>query len=496
MSAPGRPAARARAGPGQDGAMAPAPLDAIVVGAGPNGLAAAITLAERGRSVRVYEAADTPGGGCRTAELTLPGFHHDVCATVQALALVSPFFATIDLDDLGVRLRAPEIAYAHPLDGGRAGLLYQDVERTAAGLPGTDGRTWRATFAALTRHAEQLWPEVLGSLRRVPRHPVPMARFGLPSLRSAVGFAGRFDSDEARALFTGAAAHSMRRLDAAGTAAFGLVLALSAHAVNWPVVEGGSGRLIDAMVQRLTDLGGEIVCSSPVTSLGALEPARVKLLDVSPRQLLRMADGRLPSRYARRLAKFRYGDGAFKLDWALSGPVPWSAPGVERAGTVHIGGTMEEIAAAEGAVEKGQHPERPYVLSVQPSVMDPTRAPAGQHTLWAYCHIPNGSTRNMTEAMENQIERFAPGFRDLILARHARNPVEYEAYDANFVGGDINVGLASLWQSALGPVPKWSRYRTALDDVYLCSASTAPGGGVHGMSGMLAAREALRRSLA
>ncbi|MEP6852125.1 MAG: NAD(P)/FAD-dependent oxidoreductase [bacterium] len=471
-------------------------VDAIVVGAGPNGLAAAITLAERGHSVRVYEAADTPGGGCRTAELTLPGFHHDVCATVHALALVSPFFATVDLEALGVRMCTPEIAYAHPLDGGRAGLLFQDVERTADGLGATDGRRWSRVFGPLARHAKQLWPEVLSSLRRVPRHPVPLVRFGLPSLLPATGLAGRFDSDEARGLFTGAAAHSMRRLSVPGTAAFGMALVTSAHSVNWPVVEGGSGRLIDALVQRLTDLGGEVVCSSPVTALADLPPARTRLLDVSPRQFLRMAGGELPAAYARRLARFRYGDGAFKVDWALSGPVPWSAPGVERAGTVHVGGTMEEIAAAEGSVENGKHPERPYVLTVQSSVMDRTRAPDGQHTLWAYCHIPNGSTRDMTEVMENQIERFAPGFRDLILARHTRNPMEYEAYDANYVGGDINAGLASLYQSALGPVPQWSRYRTAMPDTYLCSSSTAPGGGVHGMSGMLAAQEALRHSLA
>jgi phytoene dehydrogenase-like protein len=468
-------------------------LDAIVVGSGPNGLAAALTLAERGLAVRVYEAADTLGGGCRTDELTLPGFHHDVCSTVQALALVSPFFRAVDLEALGVKFRSPEIAYAHPLDNGRAAVLYPDIDQTADGL-GADGKAWGRTFSPLKRDADLLWPEVLGSLRDIPRHPLKLARFGLPALLPATTFARRrFDTEPARALFAGAAAHSMRRLDAPGTTAFGLVLALSAHAVNWPVVEGGSGVLVDALVRRLTDLGVEFVVSTPITKLVELPPSKIVMLDVGARSLIDLAPGRLPAAYRKRLERFRYGPGVFKVDWALTGPVPWAAPDVRRAGTVHLGGTMAEVAFSEAEVEAGRHPEHPYVLTVQSTVMDPTRAPAGQHTFWAYCHVPSGSTRDMTEVIENQIERFAPGFRDLILARHVRNAADYESYDGNFVGGDINAGLASLGHVAIGPVAGWSRYATPLDGVYLCSSSTAPGGGVHGMCGLNAAGDALRK---
>ena len=468
-------------------------LDAIVIGAGPNGLAAALTLAERGLSVRVYEASATPGGGCRTDELTLPGFAHDMCSTVQTLALVSPFFRALDPQSLGVTFRAPEIAYAHPLDDGRAAAVYQDIGRTADGL-GVDGPAWRRTFEPLLRDADLIWGDVLGSLRSLPRHPLALARFGLPALRSAQGFArSHFDTEPARALFAGAAAHSMRRLDAPSTAAFGLVLALSAHAVNWPVVEGGSGVLADALVRRLTELGVEFVCSHPVTSLSELPPSRVVLLDAGPQMLIDLAGDRLPSTYRRRLARYRYGPGVFKLDWALSEPVPWTASEARRAGTVHLGGTMSEVAFSEAEVEAGRHPNQPYVLTVQSTLMDPTRAPSGQHTFWAYCHVPSGSTVDMTGAIERQIERFAPGFGDVVLARQTKNAKEYEAYDRNFVGGDINAGMASMAHVALGPVARWSRYATALDGVYLCSSSTAPGGGVHGMCGMNAAHSALRR---
>ena len=464
-------------------------LDAVVVGSGPNGLAAAITLAERGHSVRVYEAASTPGGGCRTAELTRPGFAHDVCSTVHALARVSPWFREVGLD---VEFCEPSIAYAHPLDEGRAALLYPDVARTAAGL-GVDGGAWRSLFEPLVRTADQIWPEILGPLRSVPRHPIALARFGLPGLLPATTFVRRrFATDEARALFIGAAAHSMRRLDAPLTTAFGLVLALSAHQVNWPVVRGGSGELVRALVARLESLGGSVTCDSPIRSLSQLPPARVRLLDVGPRQFVRLAGADLPARYRRALTRFPYGPGVFKLDWALSGPVPWTAPGGREAGTLHLGGTADEIARSEATVAAGRHPDDPYVLVVQPTLMDPSRAPAGQHVLWAYCHVPSGSTLDRTDAIERQIERFAPGFRDLILARSTRTAAEYEAYDANYVGGDINAGLATLRQSVLGPVARWSRYSTPIEGVYLCSSSTAPGGGVHGMSGHLAAREALR----
>jgi phytoene dehydrogenase-like protein len=470
-------------------------VDAVVVGAGPNGLAAALTLAEAGYGVRVLEAADTPGGGCRTAELTLPGFQHDVCATVQALAVVSPFFRTLDLEALGVTLRRPPIAYAQPLDGGRAALAWQDVERTADGL-GPDGAAWRALMGPLTRNWPGLFDDVLSDLRHLPRHPVSLTRFGLPGLLSTHALARTaFREEPARALFAGAGAHSMRSLHAPLTGAFGLVLAVSAHVSGWPVVEGGSERLVDALVRRLGQLGVTVECGHRVTSLAELPPARVTLLNVGPDQLARMAGDRLPPRYRRSLRRFRYGPGVFKVDYALSEPVPWANPDVRRAGTVHLGGTLAELTASEGALEHGRHTDRPYVLSVQAGTADPTRAPEGRHTFWAYCHVPRGSNLDRTEAIENQIERFAPGFRDVVLARATRTAMEYQAYDANYVGGDINAGRAGLFAALLGPVPAWSRYRTPLPGVYLCSSSTPPGGGVHGMSGMNAAREAIRRDL-
>jgi phytoene dehydrogenase-like protein len=463
-------------------------IDAVVVGAGPNGLAAALTLAEAGRSVRVYEAADTPGGGCRTAELTRPGFRHDVCSTVQALAQVSPFFRRLALD---VPTCEPPVAFAHPLDGGRAALAYRDLDRTAAGL-GRDGRNWRRLLAPLVTDQEALFTAVLGDLRHWPGHPLTLARFGLPGLASASRLArAAFRDDAARALFAGAAAHSMRRLDAPLTAAYALVLAVSAHATGWPVIEGGSGVLTDALVARLTELGVEFVCSHRVRRL---PQAPLVLLDLTPRQFAELAGDALTSRYRRAVRRFRYGPGVFKVDYALREPVPWTNEQCRQAGTLHLGGRLEDVAASEAEVESGRHSDRPFVLAVQATVADPTRAPAGGHTLWAYCHVPSGSSLDQSAAIENQIERFAPGFRDVVLARATRTATGYESYDANYVGGDINGGRAGLRQALLGPIPQWSRYRTPVPGVYLCSASTAPGGGVHGMGGLNAAREALRRS--
>ncbi len=471
-------------------------LDAVVVGAGPNGLAAALTLAEAGYSVKVLEAADTPGGGCRTAELTLPGFAHDVCSTVQALAVISPFFRTQDLAELGVTLRKPAIAYAQPLEGGQAALAYEDLGRTAEGL-GRDGAAWRALMGPLVENWPGLFDDVLSDLRHLPRHPVSLARFGLPGLLSTHALAkAAFREEPARALFAGVGAHSMRSLHAPLTAAFGLVLAVSAHASGWPVVEGGSQGLVDGMVQRLKGLGVEIECGRRVTSLAELPQARVTLLNVGPDQLSRMAGDRMSARYRRKLQQFRFGPGVFKIDYALSEPVPWTNPDVRQAGTVHLGGTLAELTASEHELEHGRHSDRPYVLTVQAGVADPTRAPEGKHTFWAYCHVPSGSNLDRTAAIEHQIERFAPGFRDVVLARATRTAIQYQAYDANYVGGDINAGRAGLYGSLLAPVPAWSRYRTQLPGVYLCSSSTPPGGGVHGMSGMNAAREAIRRDLA
>jgi phytoene dehydrogenase-like protein len=465
-------------------------LDAVVVGAGPNGLAAALTMAEAGLSVRIYEAASEPGGGCRTAELTLPGFAHDVCSTVQAMVAISPFFEDLDL---GLTLLQPEIAFAQPLDGGRAALAYRDLHQTAAGL-GRDGKAWRALLGPLVDRADRIFPDVLGDLRHVPQHPFALGRFGARGLLPLTTLARTVFRDEpARALFAGVGAHSMRRLDAPLTSAFGLVLTMTAHVGGWPVVQGGSGALTDALVNRLTGLGCEFVYDHPVSSLAQLPPAKATLLDVTPKQFLAIAGDRAPASYRAALAKFRYGGGVFKIDYALSDPVPWTNPDCHRAGTLHLGGTLAEVAASEADAEAGRHSEAPYVLVVQPGVVDPSRAPAGQHTLWAYCHVPSGSNLDRSAAIERQLERFAPGFSDTVLARATRTATGYESYDANYVGGDINGGRSGLYQSVLGPVPRWSRYRTAVDGVYLCSSSTPPGGGVHGMCGMNAATNALRR---
>ena len=470
-------------------------IDAIVVGAGPNGLAAAITLARAGRSVRVYEAAATAGGGTRTAELTLPGFRHDVCSTILPLTIASPFFASIDLAAHGVELVHPDAPVAHPLDGGRAAVLERSVTATAEGLGGADGRAWRRTFGPLVRDARKLAAEILRPVVHVPRHPLTLMRFGWPALRSAEGLARtRFHDEAARALFAGVSAHSMLRLDRPLSASFGLVLATYAHAVGWPMVRGGAAAVATALVAELEAAGGDLVTGHRVGSLDELPPSRATLLDVTPRQLLSIAGERLPARSRRRAQQFRYGPGVFKVDWALDGPVPWAAEGPRRAATIHLGGTLDEIAAGEADVAAGRHPARPYVLFVQYAAWDPSRAPAGKATAWAYCHVPAGSTVDMTGRIEAQVERFAPGFRDLILARATHGPAAMEAYDENYVGGDINGGIEDVRQLVLRPWPSLDPYRVG-PGLYLCSSSTPPGGGVHGMGGLLAARSALRHDL-
>ena len=473
-------------------------VDAIVVGAGPNGLAAAITLARAGRSVIVYEAADEAGGGMRTAELTLPGFRHDPCATIVPLTVASPFFRSVDLARRGVQLIHSDAPFAHPLDDGNAAVLERSVAATAAGLGARDGRAWARLFGPLVRSAGQLAAEILRPVVHVPRHPLVLARFGLPGLRSVEGLArSQFKSPAARALFAGVSAHAMLRLDRPLSASYGLALATFGHAVGWPMARGGSSAVTDALVAELRDLGGEVVTGHSVTTIASLPPARAVLLDVTPRQLLAVAGDRLSGRVRRRAARFRYGPGVFKVDWALDGPVPWTAAGPRRAATVHLGGTLEEIAGAEADVAAGRHPERPYVLFVHYAPWDPSRAPAapaGQTTAWAYCHVPAGSTVDMTARIEAQVERFAPGFRDRIIGRAVRGPAAMELDNPNYVGGDSNGGIGDIRQLLFRPWPALDPYRVGAG-LYLCSSSTPPGGGVHGMSGFHAARSALRHEL-
>jgi phytoene dehydrogenase-like protein len=465
--------------------------DAVVLGSGPNGLAAALTLARAGLAVDVIEGADTPGGGCRTEELTLPGFRHDACSAVHPLAAASPFFLGTDLAAHGVRLLMPEIPYAHPLDGGRAGVACGSVAQTAAGL-GRDAAAYRRLMSPLVRDAAVIVPQALAPLfRSVPDHPIVMSRFGLTALRSASHLATRFETDQARAMLAGAAAHAMLPLDAPLTAGFGLLFMLLAHSAGWPVAEGGSAAITDALIAELSSLGGRVSTGCWVGQLAELPRARAVLLDVTPRQFLKLAAGRLHSRYASALGRFSYGPGACKVDWALAGPVPWQAPACLQAGTVHVGGMFAEVARSESQVAAGQHADSPYCLFGQPGVVDPSRAPAGKHTAWAYCHVPPGSTVDMTDRIEAQIERFAPGFRDLILARSVRTAAEIERHNPNCVGGDVNGGAGTLRQTLFRPVARWNPYRTPLRGVYLCSSSTPPGGGVHGMCGTWAARTAL-----
>ncbi len=469
--------------------------DAIVVGAGPNGLAAAITLAQAGHSVLVLEAKDTVGGGTRSAELTLPGFVHDVCSAIHPLGVGSPFFRTLPLVEHGLEWIHPSAACAHPLDDGTAVIVERSIETTGAML-GPDAAAYRALFAPLVADWENLAHEVLGPLRLPPRHPIALARFSRHAFRSAYSLAkGLFRGERARAVFAGMAAHSIMPLERPVTAAFGLVECTLAHAVGWPLVQGGSQRIADALASYLYSLGGEIITGMRVERIDELPAARAVLFDVTPRQLLQIAGQRLPSGYRRQLQRYRYGPGVFKIDFALDGPIPWRAAQCARTATAHIGGTLEEIAGAERAVWRGEHPERPFVLLAQPSLFDSTRAPEGKHTAWAYCHVPNGSTFDMSDRIEAQIERFAPGFRDRVFARSIRTAMDMERYNPNYVGGDINGGVQDLQQLFTRPVARWVPYSTPVKGIYLCSSSTPPGGGVHGMCGHFAARAALSEVL-
>lgn len=469
-------------------------VDVVVVGAGPNGLAAALTCAEAGRSVLVLEAKDTIGGGCRTAELTLPGFAHDICSAIHPLAAVSPFFARAQLERHGLELLHAPVALAHPLDGGRAGVLHRSLADTIAGM-GADGRAWDRHIGWAVRRWDALAPALLGPVLKVPRHPLTMAAFGARGALPATAAGRAFTTDEARGIFGGAAAHAFLPLSHLLTTAMGMMLLASGHVAGWPVVKGGSQAIVDAMALRLAELGGTIETNRPVLTLEDIPASRAVLFDVTPRQLLDICGDALPSSYRSRLGRFRYGPGVFKIDYALSEPVPWANDDCRRAGSLHLGGTLPEVAAGEAEVAAGRHPDRPFVLVGQQSLADPSRAPAGQHTLWTYCHVPNGSTVDMTDAIERQIERFAPGFGDVVLARHVADNAWYEAHNANLIGGDINGGSFAGLQQVLRPRPGVHPYRTPNPRFYLCSSSTPPGGGVHGMCGANAANAALAHTL-
>jgi phytoene dehydrogenase-like protein len=463
-------------------------LDAVIVGSGPNGLAAAIAIAQTGRKVVVFEAAPVIGGGCRSEELTLPGVIHDVCSAVHPFAVGSPFFRTLPLAGHGLSWITPPIMAAHPLANGAAACLYGSVDGTASRL-GPDAVSYQRLFDGLTARWPLIERDVLGPLRW-PRHPFAMGRFGLLAMRGAASVArGAFAGEAARALFAGMAAHSMLPLEHAPTAGVALALMILGHREGWPFPEGGAQRLADALASYLRSLGGEIVTGRRVASIDELPPARAVLFDVSPRPLLAIAGHRFPAAYRRALERYQYGIGVYKVDWVLDGPVPWRNEACARAGTVHVGGTLEEIAASERDAWEGRHSERPFVLLAQPSAFDPTRDPHGRHVIWTYCHTPAGSTLEMLPRIEQQIERFAPGFRDRVVARSVIRPLDFERRNPNYVGGDIGAGAVTVKQ--LFARPTWRTYGTPAPGVYICSASTPPGVGVHGMCGYHAAQQAL-----
>ncbi len=464
--------------------------DAIVVGSGPNGLAAAILMQQKGLSVLLVEGKETIGGGLRSAELTLPGFIHDICSAVHPLAVASPFFEILPLSNHGLEYIYPAIAAAHPFDNGRAAIIKKSVEETA-GLLGDDDQAY---FKLLQPIVED-WPLIAGDVLsplHFPKHPIAMGRFGLKALTSATHLSKQFKTPEAKGLFAGMAAHSIQPLTNLTTSAVALVLMAAAHLKGWPIPKGGSNTIANALTSYFISIGGKIETNFYVRSLEQLPSSHAVLFDVTPKQLLRIAGHRFSSIYKWQLERYRYGAGVFKIDWALAAPIPFTATGCGQAGTVHLGNTFEEIAGGEQQIWDGKVPAKPFVLLSQPSVFDPTRAPEGKHTAWAYCHVPNGSTTDMTAAIENQIERFAPGFKDIIFARHTMDTVQMEEYNPNYIGGDINGGVIDIGQLFTRPVLRWSPYKTAAKGIYICSSSTPPGGGVHGMCGYHAAKRALK----
>jgi phytoene dehydrogenase-like protein len=467
-----------------------ADFDAVVAGSGPNGLAGAIALQQKGLRVLLLEAKKTIGGGMRSAELTLPGFTHDICSAVHPLAAGSPFFTTLPLHEHGLEFIYPPVAAAHPFDDGTAAILSGSVGNTALGL-GKDADAYRRLLQPIVDSWPVLAPELLGPLRW-PEEVSSLVRFGWVGLASATHLARRFQTREGRGLLAGMAAHSIQPLTNLATSAFALVLMTAGHVKGWPVPRHGSAAIADALASYFVSLGGIIETGVEVKSFSQLPSSRCVLLDLTPRQLLRLGGHRWSSLYRWQLERYRYGMGVFKIDWALAERIPFTAADCRQAGTIHIGNTLEEITAAEAMTAAGGYPDRPFVLLTQPSVFDPSRAPQGRHTGWAYCHVPNGSTKDMTETIERQVERYAPGFRERILARHVYDTLQLEEYNANYIGGDINGGIIDIRQLFTRPALRWSPYRTSGKGIYICSSSTPPGGGVHGMCGYHAARRAMK----
>ncbi|REL24326.1 NAD(P)/FAD-dependent oxidoreductase [Rhodohalobacter sp. SW132] len=465
--------------------------DAVVVGSGPNGLAAGIRLALEGLEVKIFEAEDTVGGGMRTRDLMQPGVIHDICSAIHPMAAASPFLSRLPLEEFGVEWITPEFPVAHPLDDEPAVIMQHDIRKTADELNG-DSEMYRSILEPVVNNFSDLTNDFLGPLT-IPDHPIKLARFGLQAIKSAERFQRQFQTPRAKALFAGLAAHSILPLSATSSAAIGIVLGAAGHKVGWPLPKGGSQSIADSMAAYFESLGGVIETGQKIESLKQLPPHRCCLFDLTPRQVLQIVGDEFPKYYKKRLEKFRYGQGVFKIDYILSEPVPWSDPRCNRAGTVHLGGTYEEIAESEKQMSSGKHSDKPYVLVAQQSLFDETRTPDSRHTLWAYCHVPHGSERDMTLQIENQIERFAPGFRDIVEERHTMNTAQFEEYNANYFGGDINGGSQDIWQLFTRPVHLINPYATPAEGIYICSSSTPPGGGVHGMCGYHAAMLALRK---
>jgi phytoene dehydrogenase-like protein len=465
-------------------------FDAVIVGSGPNGLAAAILMQQQGLSVLVVEGKDKIGGGLRSAELTLSGFTHDICSAIHPLAAASPFFKKLPLADHGLSYIYPEIAAAHPLDDGTAAVLKQSIAETAK-LLGTDERAYKRLMTSVANNWQLIDADVLGPLH-FPKHPLALASFGLKALPPATMLANRFKTPAAKALIAGMAAHGMQPLSNVATSAIALVLMAAGHFKGWPIPKGGSNQIANALASYFTSIGGKIETSNYITSLNQLPSAHAVLFDITPKQLLQIAGHKFSAIYKWQLERYRYGMGVYKIDWALDGAVPFTADACRRAGTVHIGGTFDEIRIAERQTAMGFHPNKPYVLLAQQSVFDDTRAPAGKHAVWGYCHVPANSVKNMTASIENQVERFAPGFKERILARHVMDTRQIEDYNPNYIGGDINGGVIDIGQLFTRPVLRYSPYKTSAKGLYICSSSTPPGGGVHGMCGYYAAKKALK----